>query len=270
MTARGVVVVVRAEERGQFVLQFVAAPFFKFGEKIRRPVGAIFVGILILRARFRAGIMVKSAAEPFQIIRHGVGVQRIEHPAFAAGRGAFDFLAGRLLRNGINFPGFGRPGCTGSRPVARRGKEDFAVGGNGAGQVKRFATGRNGDECLDCVAVKFLPEPFTDAEIESFHNHTGVRICIADVRPAKTPARARGHVHAHAEAFGLGDRPTHHLHPFWRKVADIIRFKTARTVNRDDMDPAKSGIVVTGQLPGQIGFVHRAAHPPPIDPRACL
>ena len=55
---------VPAEERGQFVLQTIAAPALELREQIRRPTGFVFVRVLIKGARLGAGVIGKGFVKP--------------------------------------------------------------------------------------------------------------------------------------------------------------------------------------------------------------
>ena len=84
-------------------MQLVATTFLKLIKEIWRPLGLVFVGVVILGAGFCSMIIIERLGESAQEHRHGVGVNQIEHRAFAAGRGPFDFLRVQLLGNGIDF-----------------------------------------------------------------------------------------------------------------------------------------------------------------------
>ena len=192
-------------------------------------------------------------------------VEGVQHPALAARPGPLDLLARRFLRHRVKGPGFRRR--VGARPVARRRKKHFSIGGDGVGQVYGFAARPERHERLRGAAFKLLFEPFARTELEGFDDEPRIGLGIGDVRPAEAPAGAEGHVHAQAAALRLAHRPVEHLHPARRQVGDGAVFPALGAVDRDDVQPAEAGVAGALDLAGQVGLIHRAAHPPPVGPR---
>jgi hypothetical protein len=92
-------------------LEFVNAAFLEGSKEIRRPIGFVFVGIVVEGARVWAVVLGKGVIEPFQVMTHGRRVKKIEHVPLPARRGAFDLLSRRTLRHSVQLPiaTLGRP-----------------------------------------------------------------------------------------------------------------------------------------------------------------
>src|SRR6516164_8140000 len=86
------------------VLKTIAAPLLELGEKIGRPLGLIFVGILIDGPRHRAMVASKGIVEPDEIMANCLAIERVKHGPFTARRSALDGSAGSLSGDGIDGP----------------------------------------------------------------------------------------------------------------------------------------------------------------------
>ena len=118
------------EKLGEFGLQAVAAALLELREEIRRPLGAIFVRVVIHRARLRPVVARECVGEFPQMPLHRFRVKKIQHVPRAAGSGALHFLAGRLLRNRIHSPlalGRGPSGCVHFDDFPILGKRDHRL-----------------------------------------------------------------------------------------------------------------------------------------------
>ena len=200
--ARGHFIVIGAEELREMGGQRVTAQFFKLGQEIRRPVGPVLIGVMILRPRPGAFVMGKGVRIALQPAPDGVRINQVQHPALTAGRGPLHLLAGGLLGKRIQ-PRVLIPGS----PVHAAIRTDFI------GQIPVGAIGQIGDERLGAGGVKVVGQGLTGGNGDDFHHHGGIGIAIADIGSAEAPAGAGGHVHAQVQAVGLGDRVAQHPEP---------------------------------------------------------
>ena len=254
--AGGAIIRLAAEQGRELVLQTIAPPLFKLREEVRRPVGLVLVRILILRARHRTAVGRERLIEPAQVICHRPRVKQVEHPALAAGGGALHLLGRGFLGNGKD-----PPGTPFRRPV------HLALRSQPGEQIHFFAVRTKGHQCLNGFGLKCLRQVRSAGDFDLSRDDAGVGILRRDPGAAKTPAGARGHVHAKTQAVGFGDRVAQHLHPLRTEIGDVIRFPAFRAVDRNEVDAAQAGIAVAREFLRDIGRVHRAAHHPPISPR---
>ena len=87
------------------------------------------------------------------------------------------------------------------------------VGADAVRQFDAFPVRSERNERLYGAEFEFVLDAITCAKLVSLHHDIGIRIFIGDLRPAKAPAAAGGHVHAQAEAMRFAHGPAHHLHP---------------------------------------------------------
>ena len=104
-------------------------------------------------------------------------------------------------------------------------------------------------------------------DLVALEDDPAVGVVRRDARPAVGPAGAGGQVHAQAEPFGFAGGVVEHLHPFRRQIVNEAVLVAVSAVNGADFDAAHAGLLEHLKLAGEVGLVHRAAHPPPARPR---
>ena len=87
------------------------------------------------------------------------------------------------------------------------------------------------------VGLRPRPEPWHRASLCSVRRNT---------------SRAGGHVDAHAQASGLGERESQQLHPLRAEILDVAAFEPLRPVDGNDVHAAQAGPVITLQFPREI------------------
>ncbi len=208
-----------------------------------------------LGTRHRRGEAGKGLVEIRQIIVHRLHRKRILHAADAAGRGAFHFLHRAVERHRVKFP------------LARRRRPVERAVFHPGGQVNLFALIRKRHQALQPAYRQRGLQLAAARDIIALHDDLRRGFIGRHVRPAERPARAGGHVHAQADPLRLGGRVREHLHPFRREKINEAVLVTFRAVNRADFHAADARVVKFRKHQREIGFVHRAAEPPPARPR---
>ena len=82
------------EQNWQVLPQRVATPLFKVIQQVWGPVAAVLIRIMVHGARLQSAIRAEGLLENGKIVVHGLRVEEIDHPALAAGCGAFDLHGG--------------------------------------------------------------------------------------------------------------------------------------------------------------------------------
>src|SRR5436190_6997653 len=255
--ARDVVIGAAPRERGKLVGEVVTAVRMEEREELGGSVARVLERIVEVRADRAARPRRRAIGEHAQISIGGVRREGIDRRACATGRGSFDVVAGEARAGDVHGP------ATGRRLPRRRAR-------HGRWDAHASPVVGHGDDGVDAAPRRIALPAVPAAHRGHGDSERLVRVGRLHGGTADAPAASLWKIEPHPATPRLGRRVAHDVDPARREVRDVDRVCPLCTIDDRDLDPAESGRIERSDLAREVGFVDRAAEPPPARPRLRL